>query len=102
MPKTSRYSLGTKIDILFLDLLELLRKAVYTPIDKKIILLEAASDKIDSARFFLQLLWESKLLPSKQYITLETEIQNLGRIIGGWKKGIINKTSALKAEERKQ
>jgi len=100
--RTARFGLGTKIDILFLDLLELLRKAVYAPLNKKIILLEMASDKLDSLRFFFQLLWETKLVSNKQYISLGAGIESIGKIIGGWKRGLISKTSALKAEERKQ
>jgi len=99
--RIARFGLGLKIDNLFLDLLELLRKSIYTPIDKKIILLGAASEKIDAIRFFMQILWENKLCPNKQYISIETEIQNLGRMVGGWKKGLISKTSVLKTEERK-
>jgi hypothetical protein len=102
LERTARFGLGAKIDNSFLDLLEMLRKAVYTPINKKVILLEEASNKIDSSRFFLQLLWEAKLISSKQYISIETDIQDLGRIVGGWKKGLIIKTSAFTAEERKQ
>ncbi|MCX6722783.1 MAG: four helix bundle protein [Candidatus Staskawiczbacteria bacterium] len=100
--RTARFSIGTRIDNSLLDILELLRRAVYTPIDKKIILLNEASIKIDTSRFFLQILWETKLISSKQYISIETDIQDLGRIIGGWKKGLVIKTSTEKAEERKQ
>lgn len=99
--RTARFGLGLKIDNLFLELLGFLRKAVYTPADKKIILLDAAIEKTDEIRFFLQILWENKFCPNKQYILLETEIQNLGRMLGGWKRGLISKTSAIKAEERK-
>jgi len=99
--RTARFGLGLKIDGLFLELLGFLRKAVYTPVDKKIILLDAAIERIDEIRFFMQILWENKFCANKQYISLETEIQNLGRMVGGWKKGLISKTSAMKAEERK-
>lgn len=99
--RTARFGLGARIDIIFLDLLELLRKAVYTPIDKKIILLEEASDKIDMSRFFVQILWEAHFISNNQYISLGTDIEDLGKIIGGWKRGLISKTSAVKAEERK-
>ena len=100
--RTARFGIGTKTDVLFLDLLELLRKATYTPINKKLPLLEGASDKLDSLRFFFQLLWETKLVSNKQYISLGTEIESVGKIIGGWRRGLISKTSVLKAEERKQ
>jgi len=100
--RTARFGIGIKIDNLFLEILELIRKAVYTPVNKKLILLEAVSDKIDSLRFFFQLLWETHLVSNKQYISLGAEIENIGRIVGGWKKGLISKTSAFKAEEKKQ
>ena len=99
--RTARFGLGLKIDSLFLELLGVLRKTVYTSVDKKILLLSVAIEKIDEIRFFLQILWENKFCPNKQYILIETEIQNLGRMIGGWKKGLISKTSEAKSEERK-
>ncbi|OGZ80416.1 MAG: hypothetical protein A2312_02675 [Candidatus Staskawiczbacteria bacterium RIFOXYB2_FULL_32_9] len=100
--RTARFGLGLKVDNLFLDLLELLRKAVFTPIDKKVLVLQLVSDKIDVLRFFIQILWESKLISNNQYILLETDINEIGRSVGGWKKGLISKTSAFKTEERKQ
>lgn len=92
--RTARFGLGNKIDGLFLDLLEFLRKAVYAPIDKKIIILAYASDKVDALRFFMQLLWESRFVSNEQYTAIAGEIENIGRIIGGWRKDLLNKTSA--------
>lgn len=60
-----------------------------------------ASEKIDMIRFFLQILWENKFCPSKQYISIEADIQNIGRMIGGWKKGLLSKTPPV-GGERKQ
>ena len=85
--------MGNRIDTLFLDLLELLRKATYAPVDKKIIILAYASDKIDGLRFFTQLLWEARLAPEEQYILLGIEIENIGKIIGGWRRDLLKKTS---------
>ena len=101
MERVARFGIGNKIDILFLRILELLRKSAYTPIAKKVILLEEVSDHIDSFRFFFQLLWETKLISHKEYISFGTEIEGLGKIVGGWKKGLLNKTSTIKAEERR-
>ncbi len=102
MPRTERFGLGSKIDLLLLDLLELLRKATYTPIHEKIIILENASIKIDSIRFFIQLLWETRLMPQEQFLSLGTDIEQIGKMIGGWKKGLLQKTSVVNAEERKK
>ena len=73
---------------------------MYAPLAKKVLLLEEVSDNIDSFRFFFQLLWETKLVSSKEYTSFGVEIENLGKIVGGWKKGLINKTSATRTEER--
>ena len=102
MERSARFGIGNKIDVLFLRILELLRKSMYAPINKKMVLLEEVIDYIDSFRFFFQLLWETKLVSDKEYTSFGAEIENLGKIVGGWKKGLINKTSAMKAEERRQ
>lgn len=68
---------------------------------QKVGLLENALDKTDSVRFFIQILWELHLISNTQYIDFGGEIENIGKMLGGWKKGIIAKTSAIKAEERK-
>ncbi len=91
IPRTQKFGIGSKIDFLFLDFLELLRKAMYTPVNKKVELLEDVSGRIDSIRFFFQLLWEAHLVPDNQYISLGSEIENLGKMIGGWKRGLISK-----------
>ncbi len=89
--RTARFGIGNKVDQLFLELLELLRKAGYTPINKKIILLESVSEHIDSLRFFIQLLWELRLISNPQYISLAADMEDLGKMVGGWKKGLLQK-----------
>ena len=91
LPRTQRFGIGSKTDFLFLELLELLRKAMYAPMQIRIELLQEASGKVDSIRFFFQLLWEAQLVPNNQYISLGSEIENLGKMIGGWKKGLVSK-----------
>lgn len=100
MPKCERFGLGQKVDFLFTDLLNNLQKASFSPLESKIILLGEALSIVDSLRFFVQLSWELKLVPSKQFTTIGQEIEEIGRMIGGWRKGLITKTSA-KAEEKK-
>lgn len=102
IPRAERFGIGTKIDLLFLELLELLRKAVYSSIEEKIKILDDAIVKIDSLRFFIQLLWETRLISNNQYTVLGTDMESLGKMVGGWKRGLISKTSAVKAEERKK
>ena len=104
--RTAKFGLGAKIDALLLRLLELLRKANYTPVTEKLPLLQEASDRIDSLRFFLQILWENRSVSTEHYAAVAADLEDIGRNVGGWKKGLIEKTSAPetkpKAEERKQ
>jgi len=108
MERSSRFGIGTKTDSIFLEVLELERRAMYAPVVKKITILQEIIEEIDSLRFFLQILWELRLIPSDHYASLGSEIETIGRNIGGWKKGLVEKTSAwqkenlAKAEERKE
>lgn len=94
LPKCERYGLGQKVDLLFIDLMDLMQKASFSPIETKISLLSDALTKVDSLRFFIQFCWELKLIPSKQFTLIGQEIEEIGRMIGGWRKGLITKTSA--------
>ncbi|MDO8495769.1 MAG: four helix bundle protein [bacterium] len=102
MTRTERFGLGSRIDHSLLELLEFLRKAMYAPITRKVALLEGASEIIDSLRFFTQLAWEAHLIAHNQFSVFGSDIEELGKIIGGWKKGLISKTSASRAEERRE
>ncbi|MEK7609878.1 MAG: four helix bundle protein [Patescibacteria group bacterium] len=93
IPRTERFGLGNRIDNAFLDLLTVLRRASFTEPKQKIPLLEIAVVKIDDIRFFIQLLWENKLISQEQFISFGTEIYTIGKNIGGWRKEIVKKTS---------
>jgi hypothetical protein len=99
-PKSERFSLGQKIDQLFIALMETLRKASFSQINSKVSLLGEALLNIDSLRFFVQLCWELKLIPNNQFSFIGKDIENIGKMVGGWRKGLITKTSA-NAEEKK-
>lgn len=101
LPQCERLGLGHKIDCLFLELLDTLRKASFSPINSKIPLLDSSLTIIDSLRFFVQLCWEVKLLPTKQYSIIGQGIENIGRMTGGWRKSLLAKTSRHWREEKK-
>ncbi|MEK7583242.1 MAG: four helix bundle protein [Patescibacteria group bacterium] len=98
MPRVERFGIGTRIDSLFLDLLELLRKATYTSLQQKITVLEETNILIDSLRFFLQLAWEARLMKDEPYAKLGIAIEEIGRQVGAWKLGLIAKTSPRREE----
>lgn len=95
-PKTERYGLGRRIDNLFLEILELSFSASYLPPDPKIILLGKTISRLDILKFFVQLAWENKLVPDEKYIDLSTRLEEIGRMLGGWKKGLLEKKTPAK------
>ena len=91
-PKVERLGVGQKIEQSFLTVLEYTYTAAYLPPEQKIILLAKTISKLDVLKFFLQLAWEGKLIPTAKYADLSEQLEEVGRMIGGWKKGLLNKT----------
>ena len=100
MPKCERYGLGHKIDSLFIELLDTLQKATFSPINSKIPLLSKSIIQIDSIKFFIQFCWELKLLSAKHFSTIGRDVEIIGKMTGGWYKGLITKTSAETKEKK--
>lgn len=96
MPKRNRYSLGSKIDEVFLTAIEYCFLASYAPLNAKMELLNRAISRIDLLKLLAQLAWEIQALDSKKYVNLLEPLTEVGRMLGGWKKGLLTKTSASK------
>ncbi len=91
-PKVERLGVGQKIEQSFLTVLEYTYTAAYLGAEQKMILLGKTISKLDVLKFFLQLAWENKLIPTAKYADLSERLEEIGRMIGGWKKGLLNKT----------
>lgn len=92
MPREERFGIGKKIDELLLILLDTLRQATYENAAKKTDTLAIALTRIDAVRFFLQLAWEAKLMETKHYTSLAGTIEEIGKMVGGWRRGLLAKT----------
>lgn len=90
-PKIERFGIGNKIEQNFLSILELTFQSAYLPLEQKIKLLTKTISKMDFLKFFIQLSWESKLIPTEKYSELALKLEEIGRILGGWKKGLETK-----------
>jgi four helix bundle protein len=91
-PKVYRYNLGGKIETSFLSLLENIFASAYAIKDRKSAQLSLAILKLDNLKFFLQLAWENKCIATISYSSLSEQLDEIGRMLGGWKKGLENKT----------
>ena len=90
-PKTERFSLGQKIDLVFLDLLELTYTASFLPLEQKLAGLEKIMPRLDILKFLMQIAWENKLVHTSKYAELSQKLEEIGRMLGGWRKGLIQK-----------
>jgi hypothetical protein len=92
LPIGLRRTLGEKIDSVFIQVLECLFVASYQGKDEKLPTINLAIRRVDILKFFLRVLWELRVLDNKRYITISEKTSELGRMVGGWKKGLESKT----------
>lgn len=85
-PRLSKFSLGTKIDSLFTDLIELIFLAGYAGADQKYTFVVRAATKLDVLKFFIQAAWETRCLDQKKYAALAISLNEIGKDIGSWQK----------------
>src|SRR4030042_1622539 len=99
IPKTHRYSLGQKIDNFFVDAIEAIATAVFLSKKEKLSYLHLAIRKIDTLKIFLMILWETKSLDNKKYITLSLKIDEIGKMLGGWQGQLLKQNSLRQGEK---
>ena len=97
-PKTSRYTLGEKIDSLFVEIIENIIIASYLSRQEKLPYLKKGLVKLDVLKFFLQAAWEINALDNKKFIALSEKLMEIGRMLGGWNKQISRENPALSGE----
>ena len=97
-PKNLRYTLGEKINQTFIEILENLFVASYENKVDKLPTILFAIRKIDILKCFLQVSWELHALNNEKYVALSEKVMELGRMIGGWKKGLESKLPRREVE----
>ena len=88
-PKTKRYGLGQKLEQIALELIELIIRASYLQREQKLPFLEKSVVSADLLKILLRLAKDNKALDNKKYLQLESSLQEIGRMIGGWKRSLI-------------
>lgn len=92
LPKTRRYTLGGKIDGLFIDIIESMSAASFLPRGDKLPQIRLAIRKLDTLKILLMVLWESKAIDTKKYGALSEVLQEIGKMLGGWHGQIARQT----------
>ena len=100
LPKLHRYTLGEKIDTLFVEVMEAASAAAFLKREEKSPYVRLAIRKLDTLKLLVMVLWETKSLRDKQYIALSTQLDNAGKMLGGWQGQLQKQNSPARAEEK--
>lgn len=84
LDKTHRYTLGQKIDNLFVEIIEAIAIATFLDKTEKQPWVKFAIRKLDTIKVLLLILWETKSLDDKKYIHISAPIDEIGKMLGGW------------------
>lgn len=84
LPKIHRYSLGVRIDTLFVYTIEAIACAGFLSKTEKLPYVRLAIRKLDTLKILLIILWETKSLETKKYTALSLQLNEVGRMLGGW------------------
>jgi hypothetical protein len=78
LPKEHRYSLGKRVDSLLIEAIEMTTMASFLKPEAKLPYVQVAVRKVDTLKVMLLILWETKSLKDKQYITLSEQLDEAG------------------------
>ena len=87
-PKSKRYSLGERCDEALLDILQSICYAAHSTPEKKLPSLEIASTKLDLIKILFRVAKDTKCLANNDYLTLQSQLNEIGKMTGGWIKSL--------------
>jgi len=88
LPRTYKFTLGDRLQIQLLDLLEIYVEAFFSQKSKKTILLNEANIKLEVLRHYFRLGFDMGLYTSNRYQYYAQKLQEIGRMTGGWLKAL--------------
>jgi hypothetical protein len=89
-PRSFRFSVGDRVVARSLDLLETLAEAAYSA--DKSALLDRGNRTVNSLRMLLRLTVDLQLLTGDSQEFASTRVEEIGRMIGGWRKAAALRT----------
>ncbi len=101
IPKTQKYSLGNRIDKIFVEVMEAVIGASFLPKTEKIPFVKAAIRKLDLLKIFVMILWETKTLNDNRYSALSLPLDDAGKMLGGW-NGQLQKQNSPELSSREK
>ena len=88
VPKTDRFTTFERSEDAILDVLEGIVRAIQSPKGEKAFVLERANIKLNLLRVLIRLMKDTKVLDLKKYMAFEEQIDEIGRMLGGWLRSL--------------
>lgn len=101
LPKTHRYTLGRRIDSVFVEAIEATVSAIFLSKEQKLSFVRLSQRKVDTLKILVTILWEAQSLDGKQYISLAEALVEIGRMLGGWAGQLEKQNSPAKSTGEK-
>jgi len=84
LPKRDRYTLGQRIENCCLDLLKYILSASNSPKQETMSYLKKANIELEFFKVIVRVANKNNLFKIKQYLEVETMLQEAGKMLGGW------------------
>lgn len=84
LPKISRFTIGKRIDDLFVTLMAWLHQVAYAPKASKVEMIKRAIHDNDLLKFFLKLIWEMGIMDNNKFEILALKLEEIGRLSYRW------------------
>ena len=86
IPKNARYTIGTRIENKFLDLLDDTYLAYFSHKENRQVKVDSCVLTLDTLKFLISIAWEAKLVSHKQYEDLSIKLNEVSKMLAGWQK----------------
>jgi len=90
IPKNLRYTIGSRIENRYIDLLELTYQAYFSKKEERIEKITKCILLLDLIKFLIQTTWEAKIISHQHYEDISVKLDEIGRMLGGWRKSLDN------------
>ena len=84
IPKKDRFTTFERSENVLLDVIAGIFKASTQSKKKKISTLEHVSVQLNLFRVLIRLMKDTKALDNKKYTTVQSDVDEIGRMLGGW------------------
>ncbi|MEI8328219.1 MAG: four helix bundle protein [Candidatus Taylorbacteria bacterium] len=88
IPKSLRYSMGIRIETILATMIESIASAYYSEPHLRTELIMSAITKNDTLKFMFYALFELKGLDQNTFLSLSQKVEEVGKMLYGWKNQI--------------